>query len=142
MTIILKKKNTFFFSFFCRPFHQYLFQHQEQHHPKLRLLLSLPTHHRKDASQRRSQTRGTAVYWDTRCVSAESFIFAMQSNLCLRLHCLLFIAALFYLLKGLSMLVRNHSLVYPAVKVYLFLSSCKKEFQEKHINDINNSYRL
>lgn len=91
--------------------------------------------------------RGTAVYWDTRCVSAESFISIMQSHPisvldALLLYCLVFIAASFCLLTVLSSLVRNHSLVYPAVKVYLCLSSCKKEFQEKHINDINNSYRF
>lgn len=80
-------------------------------------------------------------------MSAESIISVIQSHPisdldALLLYCFVFIAASFCLLKVLSMLVRNHSLVYPAVKVHLCLSSCKKEFQEKHINDINNSYRF
>ncbi|XP_045061612.1 KH homology domain-containing protein 4 isoform X1 [Coregonus clupeaformis] len=35
--------------------------------PKLRLPWSQPIRHRRDASLRRCQTRGTAVCWDTRC---------------------------------------------------------------------------
>lgn len=69
-------------------------------------------------------------------MSAESFIFVMQSHSTSLRRSVTFCC----LLKVLSMLVRNHSLVYPAVKVYLCLSSCKKASQEKHISDITNSY--
>lgn len=80
-------------------------------------------------------------------MSADSFISVVHSHSisvldALLLYRLVFIAVPFCLLDVLGMLVRNHSLAYPAVKVYLCLPSCKKEFQEKHINDINNSYRF
>lgn len=76
-------------------------------------------------------------------MSAESFISVMQSHSVSVLDALLLYSRFYSsVIQVLSMLVRNHSLVYPAVKVYFCLSSCKKEFQEKRINDINNSYRF
>lgn len=58
----------------CFSFHLFrlsllqLFPRQARHHPKLPLLPIPLTHRRRDASQRRCQTRRTATCLDTRCV--------------------------------------------------------------------------
>lgn len=46
----------------------HLFPRQAQHHPKLPIPPILLTHRRRDASQRRCQTRSTATCLVTRCV--------------------------------------------------------------------------